>query len=208
MTRPSGFSSRRSSVSTSTSPRNPPPGEITRLLKAWTSGDADAADRLFHLVYPQLHRLVSRRLELMRPGEILQTTDVVHETYLRLAGQRSVTWNDRVHFFAIAARLVRRVLVDQARRRRRLRRGAGTLSLGVDEVKLAVEAPAVDLLALDLALSELAAINLTAARVVDLRYFAGLSVEETAGALGMGRATAVRAWRFARSWLGQRLSSS
>src|SRR5262245_45493093 len=125
MTRPSGVSSRRSSVSTSTSPRNPAPGEITRLLKAWSAGDAEAADRLFRLVYPQLHRLVSRRLAVMRPGEVLQTTDLLHETYLRLADQRRVSWNDRVHFFAVAARLVRRVLVDHARRRRRLRRGAG-----------------------------------------------------------------------------------
>jgi RNA polymerase sigma factor (TIGR02999 family) len=182
-----------------------PTGEITGLLRAWTEGDAEAGDRLFEAIYPQLHRVVSRRLLSDRAGDRLQTTDLLHETYLRLADQKRLTWNDRSHFFAIAATLVRRVVVDHARHRRRLRRGAGSKHVDLDAVELPVEIPLVDLVALDTALTELAAINSTAARVVELRYFAGLSQEETADVLGIGRATAVRAWRFARSWLRQRL---
>jgi RNA polymerase sigma factor (TIGR02999 family) len=182
-----------------------PTGEITGLLRAWTAGDADAGERVFKLIYPQLHRVVSRRLTSDRAGDRLQTTDLLHETYLRLADQKRLTWNDRSHFFAIAATLVRRVVVDQVRHRRRLRRGAGARHVSLDDVELPIEIPLVDVVALDTALTELAAINITAARVVDLRYFAGLSQEETADVLGIGRATGVRAWRFARSWLRQRL---
>jgi RNA polymerase sigma-70 factor, ECF subfamily len=189
----------------------PPPsaaGPITTLLRAWTAGDDDAGERLFGLVYPQLHRVVSSYLRAQRPGEVLQTTDLLHETYLRLSRQNRVTWNDRAHFFAVASTVVRRVLVDQVRRTRRLRRGGGAHTLSIDDLPLAAADSQVDLLALDEALNELEAIHHTAARVVDLRYFGGLSIEETADALGMGRATAVRAWRFARSWLAQRLSAS
>lgn len=182
-----------------------PAGEITGLLRAWTAGDAEAGEQLFEAIYPQLRRVVSRRLSSDRAGDRLQTTDLLHETYLRLADQKRLTWNDRGHFFAIAATLVRRVVVDDVRRRRRLRRGSGVRHLDLDEVELPVEIPLVDVVALDAALTELAGINPTAARVVDLRYFAGLSQEETADVLGIGRATAVRAWRFARSWLRQRI---
>jgi RNA polymerase sigma factor (TIGR02999 family) len=182
--------------------------EITHLLRAWASGDTAAGDRLFGLIYPQLRRLVSRRITMRRPGEFLQTTDLLHETYLRLAQQRRIDWSGRAHFFAIAATLARRVIVDHARNGSRQRRGAGALHLALDDVVLAAEAPRVDILALDRALTELASIQPTASRVVDLRYFGGLSLDETADALGLGRATAVRAWRFARSWLGQRLLAS
>lgn len=182
-----------------------PAGEITTLLRAWTAGDAAAGDRLFRLIYPQLHRIVSRRLRAERYGEVLQTTDLLHETYLRLARQRQVSWNDRAHFFAVAATLVRRVIVDHLRHGSRRRRGGSARHVSLEEVVLPAQSPRVDVLALDHALTELAGINLTASRVVDLRYFGGLSLEETADALGLGRATAVRAWRFARSWLGQRL---
>jgi RNA polymerase sigma-70 factor, ECF subfamily len=183
-----------------------PAGEITTLLRAWTSGDEEAGDRLFRLIYPQLHRVVSRRLRAERPAGNLQTTDFLHETYLRLVRQRQVDWKDRAHFFAVAATLVRRVIVDHLRHGSRRRRGGGSRQVSVDEVVLAVTAPPVDLLALDRALTELAVVNPTASRVVDLRYFGGLSLEETADVLGLGRATAVRTWRFARSWLGQRLA--
>ena len=180
-------------------------GEITALLRAWTSGEPGAGDHLFRLIYPQLHRVVSRRLRAERSGQALQTTDLLHETYLRLAQQRQVSWNDRAHFFAVAATLVRRVIVDHVRNGSRRRRGGGARHLSLDDVVLAEAAPRVDVLALDHALGELADINLTASRVVELRYFGGLSLEETAAVMGLGRATAVRAWRFARSWLGQRL---
>jgi RNA polymerase sigma-70 factor, ECF subfamily len=182
-----------------------PAGEITGLLRAWTAGDAEAGERVFKIIYPQLHRVVSRRISSDRAGDRLQTTDLLHETYLRLADQKRLTWNDRAHFFAIAATLVRRVVVDKVRHGRRQRRGAGARHVHLDDVELPIEVPLVDVVALDTALTELAAINLTAARVVDLRYFAGLSQEETADVLGIGRATGVRAWRFARSWLKQRL---
>jgi RNA polymerase sigma factor (TIGR02999 family) len=184
------------------------PDEFTRLLRGWASGDAAAGDRLFELIYPQLRRIVKRRLSLRRPGELLQTTDLLHETYLRLTRQHRTDWNNRAHFFAIAATVARRVIVDHARHAARRHRRAGGLSLALDEVVLAAAPPRVDLVALDRALDELAAIDRSAARVVDLRYFGGLSLEETADALGIGRATAVRAWRFARAWLGQRLLAS
>lgn len=177
--------------------------EITQLLRAWSAGDHEAAERLFEAVYPRLRRLVAARLAAAR--EPHQTTDIVNDLYLRLERQRRVAWSDRNHFFAIAARVVRRVLVDHARGRSTLRRGAGPRLVGLHHVSLAADAPTADLLTLDRALDELAAINLTALRVVELRCFGGLTLDETAATMGVGRATAVRGWRFARNWLVQRL---
>jgi RNA polymerase sigma factor (TIGR02999 family) len=190
-------------------PAGPPPaGEITVLLNEWAAGDAEAGERLFKIIYPQLRRVVSNRFRFRRSGRAVQTTDLLHDTYLRLAEQKRVTWNDRAHFFAVAATLVRRVIVDHARRRARRRRGAGAVHLALDDVPVAVELPPVDVVDLDRALHELAAIDLTALRVVELRYFVGFSVEQAADILGLGRSTAVRAWNFARAWLGERLKRS
>lgn len=184
--------------------------ETTSLLRAWTRGDEQAGDRLMERLYPDLRRLAASRLEEAGSDLTLQPTELVHEAYVRLVDQRRTQWQSRAHFFAIAARLVRRVLLNYARDRRRQKRGGGLTLLPLDEVRTAGAGetpPALDLLALDEALGRLAAIDPTAERVIELRYFGGLTVEETAEALGIGRATVVRSWRSGRIWLKELLGA-
>ena len=181
----------------------PSPHDVTGLLVAWSQGNAAALDRLTPLIYDELRRMARRRLGHER-GEPLQATALVHEAYLKLIDQRSVRWQNRAHFYAIAARLMRRILIDHARTRNAARRGGRAQRVSLD---LAAEAPAraADLVELDEALRELAEIDLRKSQVVELRFFGGLSVEEVAEVLGVSAVTVGRDWSTARAWLHRAL---
>lgn len=189
---------------TGTRPPRPAPGDVTRLLQAWGQGDEDARDRLIPVVYHELRKRAAAQLRRERPGHTLRPTDLVHETYLRLCEQE-VGWQSRNQFFGVASRLMRRILVDHARARGAAKRGGRhRITLVEDEAGTSPEEP--DLLGLDEALDELAAIDEPQARLVELRYFGGLTLEETASVLGVSRATAAREWLTARTWLHRRLT--
>jgi RNA polymerase sigma factor (TIGR02999 family) len=174
---------------------------ITHLLKEWSDGDPLALDRLTPLVYEELRHQAARYLRRERRGHTLQTTALIHEAYLRLIDAKDVHWQSRTHFFAVAANLMRRVLVDHARRRDAEKRGGSHSALPFDDALAVVNDTAVDLLAIDEALDRLAAMDPQQARVVELRFFSGLSVEETAAALGVSAKTVKRDWSVARAWL-------
>ena len=177
--------------------------DVTRILEAIGEGDAGAADKLLPIVYEELRRLAARKLAQEKP-QTLQATDLVHEAYLRLVGadrRQDHDWDGRPHFFAAAAEAMRRILIDKARRRQRLRHGGGRKKLALEQVDLAVEDPGEDLLALDEALAKLAQEDPVKANLVKLRYFAGLTIEETGAILGISRATADRYWAYARAWI-------
>jgi RNA polymerase sigma factor (TIGR02999 family) len=182
-----------------------PAESITEWLQAWAAGDREAEHWLFDLVYPELKRLARRQLARERGRITLGATDLVNEAYLRLAAQRD--WQNRHHFFALAATLLRWILVDHAKQGGRQKRGRGAVHLVFDETLLPGAPPDLDLLALDEALVALARVRTLAARIVELRFFAGLSVEEAAMALGVSRATVLRQWRFARAWLARTLGA-
>jgi RNA polymerase sigma factor (TIGR02999 family) len=184
--------------------------DITALLKAWGQGDRAALDELTPLVYGQLRRLAGRYLRKERAGHSLQTTALVHEAYLRLVRADDAEWHDRVHFFAVCANVMRRILVDHARKRASAKRGGPAVELGGADVDLeqlpAHESErAIELVALDDALTALAAIDPRRARVIELRFFGGLSVEETAAALDVSPQTVMRDWKLARAWLTREL---
>jgi RNA polymerase sigma factor (TIGR02999 family) len=181
---------------------------LTQLLNDVQSGDAHAADALLPLVYQQLRRLAKSKMHRERPDQTLQATALVHEAYLRLVDQTQVQhWDGRWHFYAAAAEAMRRILVDRARHRSRLKRGGGMNHVSLDDAQsIAVDQPPDDLLALDQALTELARERPEEAKLVKLRYFGGLSVEQAAEALGISVATAGRDWRYARAWLYRRMS--
>lgn len=174
---------------------------ITHILKEWSDGDPQALDRLTPLVYEELRHQATRYLRRERPGHTLQTTALIHEAYLRLVEAKDVNWQSRAHFFAIAANLMRRVLVDHARRRDAEKRGGPDIRLTLDERVAAAGETGLDLLAIDEALNRLALIDSQQARVVELRFFSGLTVEETATALGVSPKTVKRDWSVARAWL-------
>ena len=178
--------------------------EVTRLLKAWSAGDEEALERLAPLVYSQLHKIAKHYMAGERSGHTLQTTALVNEAYLRLIDLTRMQWRDRAHFFAMAATLMRRILVDHARDRARDKRGGGVVFTAWQD-DLAAAGPTIDALALDEALDRLAAIDPQHARIVELRYFAGLTIEETSEALGISPATVKRDWTWARAWLHQQL---
>jgi RNA polymerase sigma factor (TIGR02999 family) len=184
--------------------------EITEALLALRNGATGAADRLLSLVYDQLRHVAHRHLALEATGHTLTTTALVHETYLRLVDQSRTEWQDRAHFFAIAARAMRRILIDYARRYRATRRGgapdgSALVRASLDHVDVPVAERADDLLALDEALERLAQFDATLARVVEYRYFAGLSEEEVGEMMGVSRRTVARAWATAKGWLFQEL---
>ena len=184
----------------------PPPGEVTALLQAWRGGDAAALERLIPLVYEELRRLAAQRLRGERHAPTLQPTALVHEAFLRLV-DRKADWQNRGHFFAVAAQTMRRVAVDHARARLSQKRGAGAVRVDLTGVvEPAVEPPSVDLMALDVALSRLEAMDPQQARIVELRFFTGLSIEETAAALGISDSTVQRDWRTAKLWLFRELA--
>jgi RNA polymerase sigma factor (TIGR02999 family) len=173
---------------------------VSHLLADWSQRDAAAREELVPIVYEELRRLAHHYMRGERPNHTLQTTALVNELYVRLAGIDGVQWKDRAHFFAMAATLMRRVLVDYARLRAREKRGGGVSVTSLDENAVAAQ-PAVDIVALDEALDRLAALDPQQSRVVELRFFAGLSVEETAEALGISPATVKRDWATAKLWL-------
>ena len=179
--------------------------ELTQILAAAASGEPQAADRLLPLVYDELRRVAAAQLAQERPGQTLQATALVHEAYLRLLGDDATSWQNRRHFFAAAAEAMRRILVERARRKRSLRHGGGRQREEFDAEEIPVEAPNVDLLALDEALDGLAAEDPVKAELVKLRFFAGLGEQEAADVLGISRATAARYWAYSRAWLFDRL---
>jgi RNA polymerase sigma factor (TIGR02999 family) len=180
---------------------------VTNLLIEWRRGDRAALERLIPIVYGELRRVASARLS-GEGSHTLQTTALVHEVYLRLADLDRMTLQNRTHFFAMAARLMREILVDHARRRRAIKRGGDVAVLGLEGVDAGVENNLVEVLALDEALTHLACLDERAGRVVELRFFAGLTISETADALGVSVATVERDWTVAKAWLLQRLSDN
>jgi RNA polymerase sigma factor (TIGR02999 family) len=183
-------------------------GDVTKLLRAWSEGDTDAFESVLPLVYEELHRIAARYLVGERSTISLQATALVNEACLRLIGWDSVEWQNRKHFFGVSAQMMRRVLVDIARRRRAERRGGLTIvRVPLDGLDVAAEMPGADLLAVDMALEALAAEDPRKAQVVELRFFGGLSVEETAETLGISPRTVHTDWAFARAWLYRNLAA-
>lgn len=183
-----------------------PPHEVTELLLAWNEGNPDALEKLMPLVYKELRQLAHQYLGKERVGHSLLTTDLVHEAYLRLVDQQRVRWQNKAHFFGIAATLMRRILVDHARGRNRVKRGAGAQRVSFEEAANVSRQSAVDILALDYALTELGEIDQRKARVVELRFFGGLEVDEVAEFLKLSPATVLRDWKMAKAWLHRALS--
>src|SRR4051794_29180652 len=183
-----------------------PMSEVTRILSAIEQGDPSAAAQLLPLVYDELRRLAAQKLAGEKPGQTLQATALVHEAYLRLVGGAAEQqWNSRGHFFAAAAEAMRRILVEKARRKKRLKHGGGRQRVDLDQLQLHEEGSPEDLLALDEALTRLADEEPVVAEVVKLRYFAGLTIDQTAAALQLSARTANRHWVYARAWLYQQL---
>jgi RNA polymerase sigma factor (TIGR02999 family) len=177
------------------------------MLREWSDGNREAAENLMPLVYDELHRQAARFLSRERRDHTLQATDLIHETYLKLVDQREVNWESRTHFFAIAANLMRRILVDYARKKHREKRGGECLKLPLEEAALvAGKEKSIDLMALDEALTKLEKIDRQQARIVELRYFSGLSLEETAEALKISRTTVANDWAMAKAWLHRELT--
>jgi RNA polymerase sigma factor (TIGR02999 family) len=175
--------------------------DVTRILWAVEQGEPKAAEQLLPLVYDELRKLAAQKLAQEKPGQTLQATALVHEAYLRLVGDDDPGWENRRHFFAAAAEAMRRILVDNARRKAAIKAGGGHKRVGLDEVEIAIEGPRLDLLALDEALTELEATDKRKAELVRLRYFAGLTVDQAAHALGISASTADNDWVYAKSWL-------
>ena len=180
--------------------------DVSRLLAEHRSGTRGALDQLVPIVYDELRAIAAHYLRAERPGHTLQTTALVHEAYVRLAGQRDVEWQNRAHFYGVAAQIMRRLLVDYARTRHRAKRGGGEVNVPLEEALAAAGEPDPDLEALDGALRELAALDAQQSRIVELRYFGGLTIEETAEVLGVSSMTVKREWRLARAWLHRQLT--
>jgi len=182
-----------------------PTRDVTQLLRAWSEGDQLALEKLTPLVYQELHRRAHRQMAQERPGQILQTTAIVNEIYVQLIDLRGVSWRDRAHFFALASRLIRHVLIDAARSKGSLKRGAGSPHVALDENLLVSAEPLADVVALDEALTALGAVDERKSQVVELRFFGGLSIEETAEVLKVSPETVKRDWRLAKAWLRREL---
>ncbi|NOT47559.1 MAG: sigma-70 family RNA polymerase sigma factor [Acidobacteria bacterium] len=179
---------------------------ITKFLQKWRQGDAEAFDELIKYVYNDLRRRAFAYLKHERPDHTLQPTGLVHEAFIKLVDKREIEWEDRNHFFAVAAQAMRRILVDHARTRKRDKRGGKNENLPLDDaLKVAASQTSVDLVALDEALNALAAFDERQARIVELKYFAGMTLDETADVLGVSRVTITREWQMARAWLRGRL---
>lgn len=185
-----------------------PRHQVTQLLELAVKGDAKASEDLLPLVYEELRKLARAQMGREAPGQTLQATALVHEAYLRLVGGSDVRWENRGHFFGAAARAMRRILVERARHRGRIKHGGGRARVELDENAVASEEPTTDLVALDEVLDRLAEFDKRKSEVVMLRYFAGLSIEETAAALGVSPATVKNEWTFARAWLHREMGSA
>src|SRR6266545_894197 len=177
------------------------PADVTQLLIAWSDGDQAARERLMSVVYEELHRLARRYMRNESPGHTLQTSALVHEAFIRLVDQRNVHWQNRAHFFGIAAQMMRRILVDHARTKKRAKRGGSDVRVSLSEATLKTQGQDLDIVALDEALERLAAIDEQQSRIVELRFFSGLTVEETAEVLAISPATVKRDWSMAKAWL-------
>lgn len=175
--------------------------DITQLLLAWSNGDQAALDQLMPVVYQELHRLARQYMRREQPGHTLQTTAVIHETYLRLVDQRQVRCQNRSHFYAICAQAMRRILVDHAKSQHRAKRGGGTAQVSLEEVASLPQEPATDLVAVDEALQRLQVFDSRKSQVVELRFFGGLSIDETAEVLKIAPITVMREWNQAKAWL-------
>jgi RNA polymerase sigma factor (TIGR02999 family) len=188
--------------------------EITRLLKAWGRGDSAALDRLTPLVYEQLHRMARTYMRNERPGHTLQATELVNEAFLRLVDTRNLDWTDRTHFFAVCARVMRRILVDAARSRAAIKRGGQSdraehrIAINVDDLATSAAEMSAQVCALDEALDTLARTDPRRAQVIELRFFGGLTVEETGHVLHVSPQTVMRDWKLARAWLARELSQA
>lgn len=180
--------------------------EVTDILQAWRRGDRAATEQLIELVYEDLRAMAASYLRGERANHTLEPTALVHESYLRLVDQRRIDWQERGHFFAVAAKMMRRVLLDHARRHLAVKRGDGRRMMTISSLDLEIEKPS-ELIALDEALSRLATFDPEKVKLVELRFFGGLTVEETAAALGCSTATVTRQWRTARAWLFHQLSA-
>jgi RNA polymerase sigma-70 factor, ECF subfamily len=178
---------------------------VTELLSGWSRGDQECLDRLISLVQEEFHRIASRHMRRERPGHTLQITALVNEAYLRLVNQARVTWQNRAHFFGIAARIMRQILVDHARSAARRKRGGGQYHFALDGMPVLAPSRPSELIALDDALCRLATVDARKAQVVELRYFGGLNVEESAQVLRVSRNTVIRDWSFAKAWLRREL---
>jgi RNA polymerase sigma-70 factor (ECF subfamily) len=183
----------------------PAPHEITGLLVAWGGGDESALERLVPLVYDELRHLAHRYMSRERPGHTLQTTALVNEAYLRLVNWKEVQWQNRAHFFAVSAQMMRRILVDFARDRQYLKRGGGALQVSLSEAAALTECRAADLIALDEALTTLTVMDRRKGQVVEMRFFGGLSVKEVGEVLKVSEETVTRDWRLAKVWLMREL---
>ena len=181
--------------------------EVTEMLVAWSNGDESALERLIPLVHDELHRLAHRYMNREGPGHMLQTTALVNEAYLRLVDSSQVRWQNRAHFFAVSSQLMRRILVDFARSRNYLKRGGNAVQVSLDKVFAITPEQDPDVVALDEALNALAAIDERKSRVVELRFFGGLNIEETAEVLKVSPDTVMRDWRLAKAWLLRQLSA-
>lgn len=179
----------------------PSPQEITRWLVAWSQGDQAALEKLMPLVYSELHRIAKRYMERENPGHTLQTTALIHEAYLRLADQPQASWQNRAHFFGVAARVMRHILVDYARARSRMKQGGDVQHVSLEEAAVVTREPAAELVALDDALTALAETDARKSQVVELKYFGGLSIEEAAEVLNVSPGTVMRDWTMAKAWL-------
>lgn len=183
-----------------------PPLEITQLLISWRKGDVDAFDQLIPLVYPELRKLARRYMRREGPAHTLQTSALINEAYLRLVDQQHVEWEDRAHFFSFAAQVMRHILIDHARSYQCVKRGAGAQFVPLDDASAKVQQRAAELVALDDALKGLAAIDPRKSQIVELRFFGGLSVEETAEVVKLSPVTVSREWRAAKAWLYREVS--
>ena len=184
-----------------------PSVDITAMLKAWSKGELTQPDEVFPLVYDELHRRAHSYLRRERLGHTLQTTALIHETYLKLREQHNFEWESRAHFFAICATLMRRILVDYAKTKHRAKRGGGAVHVPVEGLMLsASKTDGIDLLALDDALTRLAKLDPQQARIVELRFFSGFSIEDTAAVLGISPSSVKREWRAAKAWLRHELT--
>src|SRR5262245_7872324 len=181
------------------------PHDVTALLGDWSRGDRTALDQLLPIVYEELRRIAARQLRNERADHTLQPTALVHEVFIRLVDQRHVDWQNRAHFFGVAANIMRRILVDHARRHRASKRGQGVRCVSIDEAKGVAAANAMPSLALDHALERLETLDSELAKIVELRAFGGLTIEEAAHVLGVSPSTAKRDWRAARAWLNREL---
>lgn len=182
--------------------------QVTRLLQDWSAGKQEARDELLGLVYEPLRSIAERHLHRERDGHTLQPTALVNELYLRLVEQRNVDWNDRMHFFAVAAQVMRRILVDHARRRNSGKRGGGVTPVTIGAALDVAAEENLDVVALEVALENLATIYPHQAKIVELRFYGGLTIDETAAALGISAATVSREWTMARAWLRRALRAS